>query len=76
MAVVDAPSDKKHGMYDGFRNSGEHLKDMEAVISFLKSEANVPVWLIGTSRGTESAAYIASKAKGAINGLILTSSMN
>jgi hypothetical protein len=75
VAAVDAPSDRKYGMYDGFRNSGKHLKDIEAVISFLKNEAKIPVWLIGTSRGTESAAYIASNAEGAINGLILTSSM-
>jgi pimeloyl-ACP methyl ester carboxylesterase len=76
VAAVDAPSDKiSYGMYDGFRNSGKHFKDVEAVISFLKNEANVPVWLIGTSRGTESAAYIASEAKGAIHGLVLTSSM-
>ena len=75
VAAVDAPSDRKYGMYDGFRNSEKHLNDIKAVISFLKNEARVPVWLIGTSRGTESAAYIASKAKGAINGLILTSSM-
>jgi pimeloyl-ACP methyl ester carboxylesterase len=76
VAAVDAPSDRiSLGMHDGFRNSGKHLRDIEAVISFLKNEAKVPVWLIGTSRGTESAAYIASKAKGVINGLILTSSM-
>lgn len=76
VAAVDAPSDKgSYGMHDGFRNSEKHLKHIEAVISFLKNEAKVPIWLIGTSRGTESAAYIASKGKGAINGLILTSSM-
>jgi len=75
VAAVDAPSDRQYGMHDGFRNSGKHLEDIEAVISFLKKEANVPVWLVGTSRGTESAAYIATKAKEAINGLVLTSSM-
>jgi pimeloyl-ACP methyl ester carboxylesterase len=75
VAAVDAPSDRQYGMHDGFRNSGKHLEDIEAVISFLKNEANVPVWLVGTSRGTESAAYIATKTKEAINGLVLTSSM-
>ena len=75
VAAVDAPSDRQYGMHDGFRNSGDHLEDIEAVISFLKNEAKVPIWLIGTSRGTESAAYIATEAKEAINGLVLTSSM-
>jgi pimeloyl-ACP methyl ester carboxylesterase len=75
VAAVDAPSDRQYGMHDGFRNSGKHLEDIEAVISLLKKEAKVPVWLVGTSRGTESAAYIATKAKEAINGLVLTSSM-
>lgn len=75
VASVDAPSDRKNGMFNGFRNSSKHLKDIEAVISYLKNEADVPVWMVGTSRGTESATYIAIHTKAEINGLILTSSM-
>ena len=77
VAVVDAPSDRKErkGMRGGFRNSAEHVTDIDAVTAHLKKTVRVPVWLIGTSRGTESAAYVAIHAKEKIAGVVLTSSM-
>ncbi|MBR1224932.1 MULTISPECIES: hypothetical protein [unclassified Bradyrhizobium] len=57
VAVVDAPSDyQQHGMPMMFRVSPSHAGDIAAVVSYLKREAAVPVWLIGTSAGTFSAA--------------------
>ena len=78
VAVVDAPSDhqEKPGMLFGFRNSDEHVTDIDHVISYLSKLGNYPVWLIGTSRGTESAAHIAIESKQKPHGLILTSSMS
>lgn len=78
VAVVDAPSDhqEKPGMLFGFRDSDEHITDIDHVVSYLKKQANLPVWLIGTSRGTESAATIAIESKQKPHGLILTSSMS
>ena len=77
VAMVDAPSDRKEriGMRGGFRNSAEHVTDIDAVTAHLKKTVRVPVWLIGTSRGTESAAYVAIHAKEKVAGLVLTSSM-
>ena len=77
VAVVDAPSDQKSktGMLGGFRSSMDHVKDIDLVISYLREVANVPVWLVGTSRGTESATYIAINSKQNPDGLVLTSSM-
>ncbi len=77
VAVVDAPSDhqEKPWMFFGFRDSDEHVTDIDHVIKYLKEQANVPVWLVGTSRGTESAATIAIESKQKPHGLILTSSM-
>lgn len=77
VAVVDAPSDHKgsRGMMGGFRNSAEHLKDIEGVIAYLHKDNGLPVWLIGTSRGTESAAFIAVNSRQKIDGLVLTSSI-
>lgn len=77
VAVVDAPSDRKEriGMLGGFRNSAEHVTDIDAVTTHLKKTVGVPVWLVGTSRGTESAAYVAIHAKEKVAGLVLTSSM-
>lgn len=77
VAVVDAPSDRqqKPWMLFGFRDSSEHVTDIDHVIAYLKKQADVPVWLIGTSRGTESAANIAINSQQNPYGLVLTSSM-
>jgi hypothetical protein len=75
VASVDAPSDHADGL-DAFRSSAEHATDIAAVIAYLKQRAAVPVWLIGTSKGTISAANVASRLKaGGPDGLVLTSSM-
>lgn len=76
VAVVDAPSDRSSntGMLGGFRASEEHAQDIEAVVRYLKGRADVPVWLVGTSRGTESAANAAIRMPG-VAGLVLTSSL-
>ena len=74
VAVVDAPSDQQQGMNTRFRMSGAHAGDIGAVAAYLKEQADVPVWLVGTSMGTFSAAHGAIAAKG-INGLVLTSTV-
>jgi dienelactone hydrolase len=78
VAVVDAPSDRqgKRGMLGGFRSSDDHVTDIDAVIAELRRRADVPVWLVGTSRGTESAAHIAIHSGQQPHGLVLTSSMS
>lgn len=75
VASVDTPSDHPEGM-DGFRSSPEHAQDIAAVIAYLRQKAAVPVWLIGTSMGTISAANAAARLKhGGPDGLVLTSSI-
>ena len=78
VAIIDAPSDhqEKPGMLFGFRDSDEHMTDMDHVIGYLKKQAKLPVWLVGTSRGTESAANVAIESKQNPHGLVLTSSMS
>jgi pimeloyl-ACP methyl ester carboxylesterase len=78
VAVVDAPSDKQSPPYlSGFRLLPEHAADIKAVIAWLKNELKVPVWLIGTSRGTQSVAAV-STALGRSDGpdgVVLTSTI-
>lgn len=78
VAVIDAPSDYQDsdGMLGGFRYSEEHAEDTMAVVSYLRERANVPVWLVGTSRGTESAANAAVRRPSLIDGVVLTASMS
>ncbi len=79
VAVIDAPSDRQSNPFlSGFRQTAEHVTDVKAVIAWIKQEAKIPVWLIGTSRGTQSAAYIATQsapADGGPDGVVLTSSI-
>ncbi len=74
VAVVDAPSDHQGGMNAIFRMSAAHAGDIGAVAARLRTEANVPIWLVGTSMGTFSAAGGAIGARG-IDGLVLTSTI-
>lgn len=76
VATMDAPSDQGRVMTAAFRLSDDHLTDMAALAAWLKREhGGLPVWLIGTSMGTLSAASAASKFGGGIGGVILTSSI-
>lgn len=75
VASVDVPSDHAGGLA-GFRNSPEHAEDIAVLIAYLRQRANLPVWLIGTSMGTISAASVAARLKsGGPDGIVLTSSI-
>jgi len=72
VAVIDAPSDNRKIGAD-FRISADHDSDIGAVVDRLRSIANVPVWLVGTSMGTFSAANEAIRLQDRIAGLALAS---
>ena len=74
VAVMDAPSDHQDGMNPNFRMSREHAEDISAVTKYLRGRANVPVWLVGTSMGTFSAANGAIAAAD-VDGLVLISTI-
>jgi len=75
VAVLDVPGDRSSGL-GAFRVSKEHAQDVAAVIAALKALAPVPVWLMGTSKGTVSAAFVAGRLRqGGPDGLVLTSSV-
>jgi pimeloyl-ACP methyl ester carboxylesterase len=73
--VVDTPSDRPNLV--GFRQTPEHLADIKAVIAWARQQDKNPVWLVGTSRGTQSAAFIATQARApeGPDGLVLTSTI-
>jgi hypothetical protein len=76
VAVADAPSDHAVGMDTAFRTSEAHATDAVSVVAFLRSRAAVPVWLIGTSRGSISAANAAVRlGPPTVAGVVLTSSV-
>lgn len=76
--VVDAPSDRQSPPYlGGFRQRPEHVTDIKAVITWAREQAKGPLWFVGTSRGTQSAAYIATELRGpeGPEGLVLTATI-
>lgn len=75
VATLDAPSDAEEGMVEDFRVSATHAEDVRQVAAWLKTRYPLPVWLVGTSRGTLSAANGALRLGAEIEGLVLTSSV-
>jgi hypothetical protein len=75
--VVDAPSDKlPQGISDDFRLGPDHLADIRAVLADVKRRfPGAKVFLMGTSRGTISAAALAAKLSDEVQGAILTSTV-
>ena len=74
-AVIDAPTDERHNLKD-FRRTENHAKDVGAVIKHLRAKYKLPVWLVGTSRGTESVANAGLRLKSdRPDGLVLTTTM-
>jgi hypothetical protein len=75
-AVMDVPSDLPSGMDDYFRLGSTHTADIRAVVADLKKRFDgVPVFLVGTSRGTISAAAAGKALGDSIAGVVLTATV-
>ncbi|MDQ2734293.1 MAG: alpha/beta hydrolase [Pseudomonadota bacterium] len=78
VVLIDAPSDRQAEPFlTGFRQRPEHAADIKATLAWLRARYDVPMWLVGTSRGTQSVAYIATELPGrdGPDGIVLTSSI-
>jgi len=78
VALPDTPSDRQSPPYlAGFRQTPEHVTDLRAVMADIRKRTDKPVVLVGTSRGTQSAAFvaIASRDAGGPDALVLTSTL-
>lgn len=78
VVVIDTPSDRQSPPYlAGFRQTQSHTDDIKAVIASLRVNSTLPIWLVGTSRGTQSVAYVATELNGpeGPDGIVLTSSI-
>jgi predicted alpha/beta-hydrolase family hydrolase len=76
VVIVDAPSDRQREPYlNGFRQTKEHVHDISTILTWIKTQTTAPIWLVGTSRGTQSVAYVATENPSDISGIVLTSSI-
>jgi Serine aminopeptidase, S33 len=75
--VVDAPSDhQSSGMSDDFRLGADHFADISVLIAEIsKRLRGLPIFLVGTSRGTISAAALGTRVGSGLSGVVLTSTM-
>jgi len=75
VAVMGRPSDK--GDLDYLDRIGDqHMQDIKKLVDYVKADTGLPVWLVGTSRGTVSATAAAIKfGKADLAGIVLTSSV-
>jgi hypothetical protein len=74
VAVVGKPTDRDD-LDLAFRAGAEHVADLKRVVEKLRADTGKPVWLVGTSRGTVSAAATAIALGDSIAGVVLTSSI-
>ncbi len=74
VAILGRPSDSTDLDYAD-RISEPHLRDVQQVIDFVNQQSALPLWLVGTSRGTVSAAATAIRQPRGIAGLVLASSI-
>lgn len=57
------------------RQSPQHITDVGRVVEDIRQRSDVPVWLVGTSQGTISAAAAGIALGAAIEGVVLTASL-
>lgn len=77
IGLPDAPSDRQNPVGLGnSRFTAGHARDIAAVIGYLRKLSKGPVFVVGTSRGTISAAGIAANLPaGEIAGIVLTAAV-
>jgi len=73
IVLVDSPSDQQQGLNPMFRMSKKHSQDIQAVVSYLKKESDLPIWLVGISMGSFSIINMAVSINNGIDGFILLS---
>jgi len=73
--AIDAPSDENE-LSDAYRTGKAQTADARAVLAELKRRyPGLPIYLVGTSRGTISAAVLGRELGGEVAGVVLTSTM-
>ncbi len=74
VAIFGRPSDS-HGLDYADRIAEPHLEDLRGALEFARQRSAVPIWLVGTSRGTVSATAAALRWPELAQGLVLSASV-
>lgn len=74
VAIPDVP-DNHRQLYD-YRTSADYADDIGKIVAYVRTQTKAPIWLVGTSQGTNAAVGGASRmTKGEIGGVVLTSTL-
>ncbi len=72
VAIPDVP-DNQRSLYN-HRTSADYAADIGQIVAYVRTQTKAPIWLVGTSQGTNAAVGGASRmTKGEIAGIVLTS---
>jgi pimeloyl-ACP methyl ester carboxylesterase len=74
VALMGNPDDFKK-LTPQFRRSAEHVDDVSHVLEDIAIRSKAPIWLVGTSQGTLSAAANAAELGSRLAGAVLTSTV-
>ena len=76
LVMVGRPSDGIDLALGGVRIGDQHIADNAAIFKAIKLKSPLPIWVVGTSMGTISAAAAAiADSESLVSGLVLTSSI-
>jgi pimeloyl-ACP methyl ester carboxylesterase len=75
VVIPDTTSDHPQGLF-GVRLTSAYADEVSKVVELTRTQTKAPVWLVGTSQGTNAAANAATVlTHGEIAGLVLTSTL-
>jgi len=74
VAIPDVPTNMR-ALFNN-RTTDDYTTDIRNIIAYVRTQTKAPIWLVGTSQGTNAAAGGASRLnKGEIAGVVLTSTL-
>jgi hypothetical protein len=74
VAIPDVP-DNQRTLFNR-RTTADYAADIGQIVAYVRTQTKAPIWLVGTSQGTNAAVGGASRmTKGEIAGIVLTSSL-
>jgi len=74
VAIPDVPTNRSDLF--NYRTTPDYADDVAKIIAYVRTQTKAPIWLVGTSQGTNAAAGAASRlTHGEIAGVVLTSTL-
>jgi pimeloyl-ACP methyl ester carboxylesterase len=74
VAIPDVPTDRS-SLFN-YRTTADYADDVARIVAYVRTQTKAPIWLVGTSQGTNAAVGAASRlTHGEIAGVVLTSTL-